>query len=952
MPPKKGNFGRGHSRGSNRKNPPIPQSAKDKNLQVQIKHEKLHDIGHIVSPDRSKTTFTIKRVLEILRQQDNTKYQEPELKQMLTTWRKYKGKSTKDIQSMSYTIVVQELQMIQKRLLGDDDYEYTIDEVVAILTDKRNRSAHQLQNMKTEELKQMLTTWKTHNHKDTDSVKDMIRTDIILALENIKLILTSETLEKTTSEIIMEEVDRETDMMFQTVSEMDVNKHTTNDEIKKFSQDQLAVFQYVKSLKMKTFPSLEEVQQINRENLIKYCQKWRDTEKKKSTDDQATIMSLEDEDEEDLYSSPISTGKKVSADIHQEDVVMTDVEDDDESEREETTETDSGKVDGSNIQPYEVEDPVLLESKEAEKLEEVFDEKNDDEKEIHLLTDTEITQLKKHQLVNIYYNHSLTTSQPMGKPTLDLWTEDLLRKAIRNARDTLKREQRLSIKLNQQGSSLKPQRKYAGKPKIQSDLQNNTFQSWRYNLFFTQPQDISTMDDLRQYLGDLFHEMKKYQPNVKLLPWSTTDMKDSIEDSETLPTTITGLKKYFPNVRAPTGVLKQYIKIRIGLPIQKDRLTFEADYGAWCNTKNVRMYYCSVQHPHTKIIGWLVYAPNTVDREKWCRATQETYSQLAKDGSTISVGLSWKALAGQWEVQAKEKVYAMHIETTIALAPKVKTFLRMISQRKIFPLGVRFRVMDQYTKYMKETTLVKYKYILDKHKTCLKELRRYESGKILNLDYRLGNTKLTLRDVVVQIRDNDDGRRIFNSIDARYDRPDIHVAMYRPDKAAKAEAFMDSLPTYIRHLYPDISMSRIFTIEAMELAENSEYYPNTQTFLTQEDIELDKEIQMDWDDDSFEHLKAEGSINPFEITLPVKLPGGTKLYDFSGDDETASTIPATSSNLTFTNNSIHLYDATSTVSGMSALSDINKQIKHQINKLNADTTVTAKEDQMEEANKA
>ena len=950
MPPKKGTFGRGHTRGSNRKNPPIPQPANDKNLQVQIKHEKLHDIGHIVSPDRSKTTFTIKRVLEILRQQDDTKYKEPDLKQMLTTWRKYKGRSTKDIQSMSYTTVVQELQMIQKRLLGDEDYEFTFDEVVAILTDKRNRSAHQLQNMETEELKQILMIWKTRNHKNTDSVKDMSRTDTILALENIKLILKNETLEKTTSEIIMEEVDLETDMMFQTVSEMDVKKNTTNNEIKKFSQNQLAVFQYVKSLKMKTFPSLEEVQQLNRENLIKYCQKWRDTEKKKSADDQATIMSSEDEDEEDIYSSPISTG--VSADIHQEDVVMTDVEDDDELEREETTEMDSGKADGSNVQPFEVEDPVLSESKEAEKNEKALDEENDDEKEMDQLTDAEIMKLKKHQLVLIYYNYSSTSSQPIGKATLELWTEDLLRKTIRNARDNLKRVQRSSTKSSFQGSNLKIQRKYAGKPKMQSDLQKNTFQSWRYNLFLTQPHDVSTMDDLRQYLGNLYHEMKKYQPDVKLLPWTTTDMKDSIEDSEMLPSTITGLKRYFPNVRAPTGVTKQYIKIRIGLPIQKDRLTFEADYGAWCNTQNIRMYYCTVQHPHTKIIGWLVYAPNTVDRDKWCRATQETYSQLAKDGSTINVGLSWKALAGQWEIQAKDKVYAMHVETTIALAPKVKTFLRMISQRKIFPLGVRFRVMDQYTKYMKETTLVKYKYILDKHKTCMKELKRYESGKILNLDYRIGNTKLTLRDVVAQIRDKEDGRRIFNSIDARYDRPDIHVAMYRPDKAAKAEAFMDSLPTYLQHLFPDTSMSRIFTIEAMELAENSEYYPNTQTFLTQEDIELDKEIQMDWDDDSFEHLKTDDSVNPFEITLPVKLPGGPKLYNFSGDDETASTIPATSSNLTFTNNSIHLYDATSTVSGMSALSDINKQIQHQMNKLNADSTVIKKKDQMDEANEA
>jgi len=92
MPPKRGTFGHGYARGTNRKTPPLPQLTNDQKYPVKIKQEKLHDLGHILSLDCSKGTFTIKKVLDILREQDDTKYEELELKQMLTIWRKYKGK--------------------------------------------------------------------------------------------------------------------------------------------------------------------------------------------------------------------------------------------------------------------------------------------------------------------------------------------------------------------------------------------------------------------------------------------------------------------------------------------------------------------------------------------------------------------------------------------------------------------------------------------------------------------------------------------------------------------------------------------------------------------------------------------------------------------------------------------------------------------------------------------
>jgi len=933
MPPKNSTFGRGRGRGRSN----IRSSKKSENTPVKVKKEKLQDIGHFISPDSNTTRFNIKKVIEILRAQDDTEYREPELKEMLITWRKYKNQSVKEIPKMTYAKVVEELKTIQKRLLGDEDYEYSIDEVIAILKDTR-KSRQYLKKMETEELRQMLSVWNQHKKKN-ENLNSFDHDQLMDELEKAKESMNKEA-DEGAFESVIDQVDRETDEMFDVVQTMNVNEGTTDDQIDRYTHAQLSYFQYVKSLKLETFPSLEEIQQYEKKQLTNFCKEWRDEAILTKTDDPLSILS---DDEEDLYESqgllldrtnlnPV-INRENRDEIQDEDVVMTDAEEEEEVEnRDETKDKEKGPS-----------DVTMMES--------VVEEKSKDEP-IQLddeTTDDEIRNLEVHEMVDIYQKYTTTTSHPIGASTIDLWTKDQLRKKLRTARDTMIR---LSQSQKQNSSSLKINRKYSGKPKVQADLESKTAQTWRYNLFFTQPQYVNSIGDLRMYMGSLLTEMKKYQSSARILPWATTDMKDPIDNSEALPITITGLKKYFPNIRAPTGVQKQYIKMRISLPIQTDRMTFEADYIAWCNTQDVKMYFCTVQHPQTKIIGWLVYAPNTMDRDKWSRATQDLYSKAAKDGSTITLGLSWKALAGQWEMSPKDKVYAMHVETMISQASKVKTFLRLIAQRKTFPLGVRFRVMDQFSQYMKATTLIKYKYIRDKHKTCLKELKRYESEKILNLDYKIAGTKMTLRDVVVNIRDDEDGRRIFNSIDARYDRPDVHVAMYRPDKGSKAEAFMDSLPTYLRHLYPNASLSRIFSIEAMEQAEGSEYYPSTQTFLTQEDIELDKEIQMDWDDDSFEHLKNDETENPFEITLPVKLPGGKKLYNFSGDDDTASTIPATSSNLTFTDASVHLYDATSTVSEMSVPYEVHRQIQNQLTKLNAEPDASNSENHTGEANKA
>ena len=557
------------------------------------------------------------------------------------------------------------------------------------------------------------------------------------------------------------------------------------------------------------------------------------------------------------------------------------------------------------------------------------------------LTEQDVHNMTFTQMCTMYHQYK----EKEGKSTVNLrsirlWTEDRLHKSIMKEIRTLSQHASPIRK----PSNLKSSSKYSNKPMVQSNLKKEIIQSWRYSLYFTCPTHVKNVADLRIHLASLFHGLQTLSKEFKLSPWSTEDDKNSITDSEQFPHTITSLKKYFDNLRSPIGVSKQYLKVRFSFPIMMDRPTFEADATGYLNEQGVRMFICPVQASNTKVIGWLAYPPNTIDRDKWSRAVQELYNQVSnEETSQIKVGLAWKALSGQWDVPQKEKVYAMHVEAPSEQVSRVRKFLRLVAQTKKYPMGIRFRLVDQFHQYMKDSTKVKYNYMLDKHRNLTKGLRRFEVSSIMNLDRRIGQSKQTLRDIVVGIRDNEDDRRIFSTIDTRYDRPDVHVAWYRPDKASKAEAFLHSLCTYVKFLHPTAALEKVFTIAALEESENAVYYPNSQTFLTQEDIDLDNEIQADFDDESFEYLNPEG-INPFELKMPERLPGGTKLFNLSGDDDTASTMPATSSPLTFTDASVHLYDAKSVVSEMtSPSSDLQKQLQNQHKQLSADSKISNEE---------
>ena len=446
-------------------------------------------------------------------------------------------------------------------------------------------------------------------------------------------------------------------------------------------------------------------------------------------------------------------------------------------------------------------------------------------------------------------------------------------------------------------------------------MNGQSLNTCRYTLNFELPKGKKGVSGLRAYLSDIFHEMSSYCENIAILPWDSENLEDAIDDCEDLPTKIKELQRYFKDAKSYENGGYVFSKIRLGFPISNpDKATFEHNLRGWLQNNSIRMYECAVQHRKVCTCAWLLYAPGTLDQKKWSNAIMDVYRKThTKRGNEIKVGLVWRALNGQKSMDRKDKVYAMHVETPVHQRKVTKKFLRTLAAHKRWPLGLRFRVVDEFFIQMKDTTKQKYRYCKDRHASFLKNLGRSDCSQIINLDKKIklpsSDKYTTLRYIILGIKDNVDNRRIFATVDEKYNSDDLHVLTFRPDKSTKANGFVDSLSTYVLHKFPTTSFEGILSIDAIEQAKYEKYDPDTQAFTTEDDIDLDMEIQADLDDDSFEYLNDDTIANPYEFEDTSKIVGSTRMWNLTGEEDTVSAM--TSSSVSFTNDSTCMYYDTS-----------------------------------------
>ena len=202
--------------------------------------------------------------------------------------------------------------------------------------------------------------------------------------------------------------------------------------------------------------------------------------------------------------------------------------------------------------------------------------------------------------------------------------------------------------------------------------------------------------------------------------------------------------------------------------------------------------------------------------------------------------------------------------------------------------------MTEFWPYMTEENKKKHRYMAQRHKYFLDQIEDCVNGQILEIDTKIPGTRLTLRNIVLSIRDKKDGHKIFNSIDIKWKSNTQCILTFRSDKKSMAYEFSNSLSTYVVHHYPEADLSRIFTIDAIERGGTEFYNSTNQTFTTLEDLATNRELKHDQDDSSLDFLNTkdlhipksgDDEDNRSPITEVNK-----RLWDLSGDADTASTM--------------------------------------------------------------
>jgi len=149
--------------------------------------------------------------------------------------------------------------------------------------------------------------------------------------------------------------------------------------------------------------------------------------------------------------------------------------------------------------------------------------------------------------------------------------------------------------------------------------------------------------------------------------------------------------------------------------------------------------------------------------------------------------------------------------------------------------------------------------MVNKHRAFLTQIKRVVCTQIISLDKKIKNTDTSIRQIMSNIRDSIDDKKIFGSIDEHWRNPSECTVTCRPNKDNKAISFMRSLSTYVKYKYPDANLSGTFSLEAIDKSRSESFDPNTQDFKTEENEALLDEVASDLDNDSLDFITIQAT---------------------------------------------------------------------------------------------
>ena len=130
----------------------------------------------------------------------------------------------------------------------------------------------------------------------------------------------------------------------------------------------------------------------------------------------------------------------------------------------------------------------------------------------------------------------------------------------------------------------------------------------------------SEQERFRQCLNEFFTELRRLDPDTKLLKWrDEVEFKDM---GDNVPNNLVDTVRYFNGVRAKSLVGRNYLKVRIHTPNSFEVIQLHMQ--EWANLHSYRFKKCIVQAEEMEKIGNLVYSSRFTEKEAICKALEKT----------------------------------------------------------------------------------------------------------------------------------------------------------------------------------------------------------------------------------------------------------------------------------------------------------------------------------------
>ena len=411
---------------------------------------------------------------------------------------------------------------------------------------------------------------------------------------------------------------------------------------------------------------------------------------------------------------------------------------------------------------------------------------------------------------------------------------------------------------------------------------------------------------MRSVLVQFFTKLREVDATLVIHPWedkeNTTRQSGSrpwksISSPSQLPTTITGLKKYFPRLIPKTAGGHIYPSCHLGhsksYAFIKDEITW------WFQQERHGLWERQLQCESTYIVGWGLYSTQSMHVPELRRVLSEKLR--------FDIGIRWRTIqidkAGP--IPADQLAKALHFEVNRTHRRQAKQRLAALYARDAssFPLGIKLRSVWPLSDLMNFHTRSKVAALRLRQLQFCNNMRGMRSWELHTIDLPDDSTGITLRQRLTAIRSQKDGFQLFHSVDPSH-LGDAVQFTFHPNREEEARAMVIALIPFLRwkmaEEQPDLSavarerffskaLYRHFSRNALDRAVDAIWNPTTMSVDSPSDAYngwIYDEGDVELDCSQVDSSPTPASTLPSQTTGPVVRP-----HDAAGDADSVSTLP-------------------------------------------------------------